>query len=49
MITGLCFYVVQHVFELLGKLIYYSLLLFFCVSVVYCIYMYLHEFTLRAN
>lgn len=37
MIIGLRFYVVQHVFELLGKLIYYSLLLFFCVSVVYCI------------
>jgi len=49
MITGLHFYVVQHVFELLGKLIYYSLLLFFCMSVVYCIYMYLHESTLRAN
>jgi hypothetical protein len=49
MIIGLYFYVVQHVFELLGKLNYYSLLLFFCISTVYCIYMYLYESTLCAN
>jgi len=49
MIIGLHFYVVQHVFELLGKLNYYWLLLFICKSIVYCIYMYSHESTLCAN
>lgn len=35
MIIGLYFYVVQHNFELLGKLNYYWLLLFGCESTVY--------------
>ena len=35
MIIGLNFYVVQHVFVLLGKLNYYWLLIFGCKSIIY--------------
>lgn len=43
MITGLCFYVVQHVFELLGNVYYYCLLLSCCKIAVYRLCVVLRE------